>query len=116
MPEKSLNSAEVIWVDRDRLIEELRRAAAAAKARAPEIERVLLFGSLVTGNWTADSDADLIVVVRRQFADIFERSRYQIHTRAIPTDSLVFSTAEFAQATADPHSFVSQALPSAVEL
>jgi predicted nucleotidyltransferase len=40
-----------------------------AKAAHPEIVKVLLFGSLVQGNWTADSDADLVVVVGREFPD-----------------------------------------------
>jgi predicted nucleotidyltransferase len=91
---------------------ELRQAAASARAAHPEIARIFLFGSLVRGNWTADSDADLIVVVRREFADIFERSPYQIHVASIPTDTLIYSETEFRAGSR----FLQQALESAVEL
>ena len=83
----------------------------------PEIVKVLLFGSLVQGNWTADSDADLIVVVRREFPDFLtSRAPYQVFTPAIPTDSLVYSEREFGQLSADQESFLARNLLSAVEL
>lgn len=116
MPEVSWNSAEVRFADRDRLLRELARAVSEAKAAHPEIVRVLLFGSLVREDWTADSDADLIVVVRKDFADLFQRSRYQIHGKSIPTDTLVYSEKEFEQLARDPASFLAQNLPSALEL
>jgi len=73
---------------------------------------------LARGNWTADSDADLLVVVRRGFdgLDLRERGRYWISTPAISTDSLVYSEQEFEQLSHDPSSFVAQALREAVEL
>ena len=112
----SSNSAEVRFIDRDEVLEALRRAVSEARASYPEILRVFLFGSLVEGNWTADSDADLMVVVRRDFSDLFERSRYQIRTAAIPTDTLVYSEAEFDQLSRDPESFVARSLALAIEL
>jgi predicted nucleotidyltransferase len=76
MPGKSSLFAEVRFLDRNRMLEELRRAAGEARASRPEIVRVLLFGSLARGNYTADSDADLIVVVQREFGGVLERARY----------------------------------------
>jgi thiamine pyrophosphate-dependent acetolactate synthase large subunit-like protein len=88
-----------------------------AKAAHPEIVKVLLFGSLVQGNWTADSDADLIVVVGREFPDFLNsRAPYQIFSRSIPTDSLVYSETEFQHLSCDPESFLAQNLPTAIEL
>ena len=78
MHEPFSNSVEVRFIDRDQVIRDLRQAVAAAKAAHPEILRVFLFGSFVQGNWTADSDADLFVVVRKEFADIFDRGSYAI--------------------------------------
>jgi predicted nucleotidyltransferase len=98
------------------VIQSLREAVADAKARRPEIVRVWLFGSLVEGNWTADSDADLIIVVRREFKDLFDRSRYQIHNLEIPTDSLIYSEAEFEDLVRQPSSLVAQNVRKAVEL
>ena len=78
---------------------------------------MLLFGSLVQGNWTADSDADLIVVVRREFPDFLSsRAPYQIFTHSSPTDSLVYSEREFEQMSRDPESFLAQNLPTAIQL
>ncbi|HTV54559.1 MAG TPA: nucleotidyltransferase domain-containing protein [Terriglobia bacterium] len=98
------------------MIQSLRETVADAKARHPEIVQVWLFGSLVEGAWTADSDADLIIVVRREFKDLFDRSHYQIHSPEIPTDSLVYSEAEFEELARDASSFVAQNLEKAVEL
>ena len=69
MPNKSWSGAEVRFLDYDQILRDLRRAVSEAKAAHPEIVKVLLFGSLVQGNWTADSDADLVVVVGREFPD-----------------------------------------------
>jgi predicted nucleotidyltransferase len=112
----SSNFAEVRFLDRDRAIQSLREAVARAKACRPEIAHVWLFGSLIEGNWTADSDADLMVVVRRNFTDLFDRSHYQIHAAEIPTDSLVYSEAEFEQLVRDGSSFAAQNLGKAMEL
>lgn len=117
MREQSSNFAEVRFLDYEQILADLRQAVSAAKAAHPEIVKVLLIGSLVRGNWTADSDADLIVVVRKQFPDFLgSRVPYQIFTPAIPTDSLVYSEREFAQMCCDPESFLAQNLPAAVEL
>lgn len=117
MQNKSWSGAEVRFLDYDEILRDLRQAVVEAKAAHPEIIKVLLFGSLVEGNWTADSDADLIVVVRREFQD-FHKSRapYQIFSRSIPTDSLVYSETEFWGLSRDPDSFLAQNLPTAIEL
>jgi len=116
MPEASWNSAEVSFIDRDQVIRDLRHAVAEAKARYPDIAKVYLFGSLVQGTWTADSDADLIIVVRREFGAFSESCPYQIYTPSIPTDSLVYSQADFERLRTDPDSLLAQNLPGALEL
>ena len=116
MPDTFSSSAEVRFLNLDEVVSDLRRAAREARSSLPEILRVLLFGSLAQGNWTADSDADLVVVVRKEFPDLLARSRYQIHSPSIPTDTLVYSEAEFEELARDPASFLSQILPSAMEL
>jgi predicted nucleotidyltransferase len=52
------------------VIRDLRQAVVEAKAAHLEIVKVLLFGSFVQGSWTADSDTDLIVVVRKELSVI----------------------------------------------
>lgn len=116
MPEPYSTSVEVRFIDRDQVIRDLRAAAAEAKRAHPEIVKVLLFGSLVDGTWTADSDADLMILVRKDFTGFFESCRYQIYSNCIPTDSLVYSAAEFEELARDPESFVAQNLSTAIEL
>jgi tRNA nucleotidyltransferase (CCA-adding enzyme) len=104
-------------MDLDQVLRDLRRAADEAKRLHPEVVKVYLFGSLVKGNWTADSDADLIVVVRKEFPDfVRSRSAYQIFAPSIPTDTLVYSESEFEQLRADPSSLVAQESPFMAEL
>jgi tRNA nucleotidyltransferase (CCA-adding enzyme) len=117
MPEQFSSFAEVRFLDYDQILRDLRQAVSEAKAAHPEIVKVLLFGSLVQGNWTAESDADLIVVVRREFPDFLSsRSPYQIFSPSIPTDSLVYSEREFEQMRSEPDSFLAQKLPIALQL
>jgi predicted nucleotidyltransferase len=116
MPDKSWNFAEVRFIDYDQVLADIRRAVAEAKAARPEIVKVYLFGSLVQGNWTADSDADLIVVVRREFADILERGNYHISVKSIPTDTVVYTESEFEKLACDPSSFLAQNLAAAIQL
>ena len=114
---RGMDRTEVRFLDLDQVLRDLRSAAADARRAHPEIVQVYLFGSLVRGNWTADSDADLIVVARKEFPDfVLSRSAYQIFTSAIPTDTLVYSESEFEKLRADPSSLVAQGFPSMVEL
>ncbi len=116
MPEPSWRGAEVRFIDYDQVLADIHRTVAEAKAAHPEIVKVYLFGSLVAGNWTADSDADLIVVVRREFTDIFERGNYHISVKSIPTDTVVYSESEFDKLARDPSSFLAQNLTTAIEM
>lgn len=116
MPDKSSNFAEVRFIDYDQTLRNLRRAVAEAKKARPEIVKVFLFGSLVQEDWTADSDADLVVVVRRQFSRFLDRGDYQISAPGIATDSLVYSESEFERLSCDPESFLAGILPTALEL
>lgn len=116
MREKYSTSAEVRFLDRDGVLADLRRAVAEARARYPEIVKVYLFGSLAGGTWTADSDADLMVVVRARFTDFADSCRYQIYADSIPVDSLVYSEADFERMANDGESFVAQNLRGAIAL
>lgn len=111
-----MTTAEVRFLDRAEVLDNLRRAAAQARREHPEIRCVFLIGSLARGDWTAASDADLVVVVDQEFRDLLERSRYQIHSGVIPTDTLVYSRAEFEALVADPRSVLSENLTCALVL
>jgi hypothetical protein len=111
-----LSAAETEDLHRDQNIRALRRAVGEAKAARPEILKVFLFGSLAQEKGKPDAGGELIVVVRKNFPDLFSRSPYQIFTRAVPTHSLVYSENEFEELQKDPSSFLAQNLATAVEL
>jgi predicted nucleotidyltransferase len=50
-------------LDRDSIVRRLRAYAREELARRPEVQRVVLIGSLARGDWSARSDADVVVVV-----------------------------------------------------
>ena len=116
MPKPPSSFAEVRFLSLQAVLRDLRRAVIEAKAARPEITKVLLFGSLTRGNWTADSDADLIVVVRGDLPDYLARGRYYITSQLAPTDSFVYSEAEFEKLAGDPSSSLAEALRTAIEL
>lgn len=116
MDGKSWSGAEVRFLDYDQTLRHLHEAAARAKAERPEIVKVLLFGSLADGTWTASSDADLIVVVRKELAGFSTRAPYHLFAEGIATESLVYSEAEFEELSRDPESFLARNIQSAIEL
>lgn len=93
-----LNSAGAIYLDRAQRIEELRRSAVKAKILVPEIRRVILFGSLVSGRATPRSDADILVIVETSPHD-HPRDRvpqmlFAFSPLPCPMDVFVLTTAE----------------------
>lgn len=58
-----MSNVRVRRLDIDATLARLR-AWAATVATRPEVLRVVLFGSLADGTWSAASDADVLVVVR----------------------------------------------------
>ena len=63
-PEGSSPSAKVFWLDRTGIRDRLRQEAERLHQSHPEIERVILFGSLARGDAVPGSDADLLLVLR----------------------------------------------------
>jgi predicted nucleotidyltransferase len=114
MQRKSSSSAGAVYLDREQRIEELRAAAGRAALRLPQIERVILFGSLVAGIPTPRSDADLLVIVAE--SDHLEpRDRVPEVVRALkplpcPVDLFVLTTAELARYTSEKNPLVREAL------
>jgi predicted nucleotidyltransferase len=50
-------------LDRDLIVRRLERYAREELARRPEVREAILIGSLARGDWSARSDADVVVVV-----------------------------------------------------
>lgn len=99
MRAKSSNSAGAVYLDKAERIEELRQAAARAFRRMPLVKRVILFGSLATGNATPRSDADILVILEgsphQQPHDRIPEVLRALSPLPCPVDLFVITLAEF---------------------
>jgi predicted nucleotidyltransferase len=114
MQRRSSNSAGAVYLDREARIRELEQMARRAAARLPEIRRILLFGSLVSGIPTPRSDADLLVEVSNS-AQENPRERTSEVLRVMsplvcPIDLYVYTTSELNELAAAGSPLVAAAL------
>ena len=85
-------------LDRDLVLRRLGAYAREELARRPEVQRVVLIGSLARGNWSARSDADVVVVVTGAAAPGPFRGSAYLPSMSVgaPVDVLVYTEAEAA--------------------
>ena len=98
MPSRSSSSSGVAFLDRGRVLAELRYAVTALVARRAGVREVWLFGSLARGNATPRSDADLLIVVdqdARRPMDRIPEFLLLLEGLGRPTDVLVLTAAEW---------------------
>jgi predicted nucleotidyltransferase len=99
MRARSPDSAGAIYLDKGKRLEDLRKAAAAARLRMPLIRRVILFGSLAAGRGTPRSDADILVVLdgspHEQPRDRVPEVLHAFSPLPCPIDLFVLTSAEF---------------------
>ena len=96
---------------------ELERAVVALARVRPEIERVLLFGSLVTGRAAPGSDADLLVILSQSDRPFRDRIPLYIPSGCrIPIDVFPYTQSEIHRMLADGNFFLQRALDQGVEL
>lgn len=83
-------------LDRDLVLRRLGVWAGGELARRPEVKRVILIGSLARGDWSARSDADVVIVVTAATGPgAFRGSAYLPSTSVgAPVDVLVYTEPE----------------------
>ncbi len=69
----SLDSVKAFYLDRNKLIKELQKAAGEAMLLFPEIQEIRLVGSVARGEQTGLSDVDLFIAVDNSEEDVVER-------------------------------------------
>ena len=97
MRRKSSIFAKRIYMDRDKLIGALRDVAKKLKSIHPEVESVILFGSVARGDYGYKSDADILLILKKSDKGrFFERiSDYIADFDApIPVDVLPYTKDE----------------------
>jgi predicted nucleotidyltransferase len=76
--EESLNSVKVFWLEQDKLIEEIKRAAVKLGKEDENVEEIILFGSLAEKRAVPGSDADILIILKadeRSFLDRIDEWR-----------------------------------------
>lgn len=110
-PAKSSASVKVFWLDRPHLIERLKSAAQTLIEQHPEIEQIVLFGSLARGDAVPGSDADLLIVVSHSTEPFLDRAvRYRPAGVGVGVDVVAYTREELAALLAAGNAFVRQAL------
>jgi len=84
---RSYGTVEVTSVDREALLAELDGSAQRLGRELSEVEEIHLFGSFARGDYTPESDVDLLVVVTRSEVPFLERpDRFRDFFSTIPLD------------------------------
>lgn len=66
MPEESWDTVRAIWLDREAAREAVRKSAQGLVAQRPEVQKVVLFGSLARGDAVPGSDADVLIIAQTE--------------------------------------------------
>jgi predicted nucleotidyltransferase len=101
-------------------LDETARAVVNATASAIDPDQIILFGSRARGEATADSDIDLLVIMRQRFdaghsrRELLRRARRALHGYRIPVDILVYSRDEVDAWGASPNHIIGRSLREGV--
>jgi predicted nucleotidyltransferase len=110
-------SVKVIYLDREEMRKTLKQAVMVLTHRRPEIERVLLFGSLATGRAVPGSDADLLMILAHSDRPFLDRiSLYIPEGCRIPVDVFPYTHAEIEKMQADGNLFLKRAFAEGIEI
>lgn len=97
----SSDSVEIFWLDRAAAKANVVEAAGRLAEAHPEIERVVLFGSLARGDAAPGSDADLLVVLSRSNLPFLERlTHYRLDDTGMAADLFPYTREELEAALA----------------
>jgi len=108
---------KITWFDRKRSLKELRKAVHKLAEEHPEIEAVILFGSLATGEAVPGSDADLLLVLDRSDQHFLSRIPRYVPSRCkIDVDVFPYTEDEIEKMLAAGNPFIKEALEHGVEL
>ena len=107
----------ILWLDSQKVREKLEAVARRMRAQHPEIEQVLLFGSLVRGEAVPGSDADLLVILSSASQPFMERiPRYLPTGLPLGIDVFPYTQDEVDRMLAEGNHFMQQAVKEGIAL
>ncbi len=99
------------------MLKRLQTAVKELISHHPEIERVILFGSLARGDAVPGSDADLLLILRDSELPFLARSvEYRPGGVGLGVDVFAYTRAELDTMLAENNTFVLQALREGITL
>jgi len=114
---RSSSSVNIYWLDSQRVVESLKAVARQMRASHPEIEQVLLFGSLARGEAAPGSDADLLVILSSSTQPFLERiPRYLPVGLPVGVDVFPYTREEIDRMLAEGNLFIRQATQEGIAL
>lgn len=111
MRANSSSSVKVIYLDRDGTLAKVRRAATRLGKTRPEINKIVVFGSLARGEAVPGSDVDLLLVLTESNESFLDRiPLYYPAGVPIGVDVFAYTEEEIARMLSEGNSFVARAL------
>ena len=71
--EESLNSAKTFWLEQEKLIKEIYRISQRVGKENQNILKIILFGSLAERRAVPGSDADILIILRKDDKPFMDR-------------------------------------------
>lgn len=115
----SLNSAKIIYLNRDEVINELKRIA--IKIRLDEKDNlidIILFGSIAKGTHIGTSDIDIIIILKECNLNLFYRIRkfLKYFDINIGVDLLVYTEKEFEKMKDEKNPLILEIISSGISI
>jgi len=118
MHEKSSHSARVIFLDKGKIIEQLGAAARRLRTSSNVLD-IKLFGSLTKGNFIPGSDADILIVLKRDSRRMMDRIPEFLAFFGnvdLPVEVFPYTENELEKMQADGNRFIREAVESGIRL
>jgi predicted nucleotidyltransferase len=119
MPKRLSDSVKVKYLDGDHVVTQLRQCAAGLKKTNPNVLRIILFGSLVHGDYGPRSDADLLIVLsedKRRRIDRIPEFLRAFSDASVPVDVLPLTAAELQNEIDQKNLHIQRILNEGVEI
>lgn len=117
MREISSGSVRIFWLDRSELLDRLKQAVEELSSRHPEVEQVVLFGSLARNEAVPGSDADLLLVLTDCSLAFADRGAvYRFPGLDIAVDLIAYTRDELDRMQADDNPFIKSAFKEGIVL
>lgn len=117
--ERFLNSVKITSVDFEKLRRSLSEIAKTLREKHPEVEDILLFGSFARGDYTPESDIDILIISTCEKLPFLLRSeRFADLFRSLPFDVniLVYTREEIHRMKEEGNPFIMSVLAEAQPL